>query len=605
MFDFLGAIPIHGKPVKKDSRPFGHLHGREEICFTESALTVGRQNWWLLRHGDQNSFFQDEDIAVLLHGNCYPRLYGAQPGEKTKLTTGAIAARYRQSGKDLAQEIKGSFVLVIIDGRKNSVLVFTDPLNLRTAYYTTYGGQLLIATSLTAVSNYLTQNGHPPKLDRRAVMDHHLFDFTLDDRTYLQDVREVPPGAVLSFADGKLETTQYFDPFRHFDLSGPRLNRQDGAAQVKAVLADNIQLYNEGPERTAIALTGGFDSRSIAALLDESVGEYTFYSYGKRSSWDLKIPQLIADRLKLKYQPIYLDDEYPSVFSAYSKLAVLLSDGAAEFTHANIAYVYANYLRDKGSILTGLFGSELIKTPSSRGLFLDTHTIELLNSIDPVKTMDEIFKRMDESGEKLPFYNADTREETIEMIRDHPFLNNDLPLNEKYFHYLLMVGVRKYFRKETKIQRVWKSNLHPFFDLEFIDKLLETPFPWVYNFSQEKSLIKNISIHKLYGAIINEIPALGDILSTHGYRPRYLLQTAGLPLLAYEYFIHKKNISKSSSLDFQRDLAFDVIRECRDYLFTDTQLDRREILLWQVSRPKAFLKLASLQYWLKSIGLGI
>lgn len=605
MVDLFGSIPLDNHPAKAKLRPFRHLSGIEKIRFTESHLEVEGQHWWMLHQDQEPAVFEDDKIVVLLHGQCYPVLNHKEGTAKRKLFPRQIADRYRQSGKTMMHDLKGSFVVVVIDRVQKRLEVFTDPLNLRTVYYTSRDRNLLISTSLTAIANFLTEGGASVETDRRAILDLYLFDFTLDDHTFLQNVRELGPGAQLTLFNGDIKVSTWFDPFQYFRLGGKLLNRRDGALLVRNTLADNIRLYNEGPEHTSVALTGGFDSRSIVALLQDPMTAFTFFSYGTRQSWDVKIPQVIANRLGLNYEPIYLDEVYESSFSEYSRMAVLLSDGAAEFSHANIPYVYANFLRDKRSILTGLFGSELIKTPSSRGLFLDTNTITLLTSKDPVAAMRSIFHQMDAGGSGLPFTDAQTREEVIEMVRTHPYINNDLPVNEKFFYYMLMVGVRKYFRKETKIQRYWKSNLHPFFDIEFVAKLLETPFPWVYHFSRKKSLLRNISIHKLYGSIIQENPALSDIVSTHGYRPRRLTDSLGLPMLAIEFFLNKKTISKATTLNFQQSLALREVNDNKAAAFHDASPGVGNFFSADAVSVKNRIKIASLQCWLKSIGLSL
>lgn len=605
MFDFFGVVSIDRQLAEIDSRPFKHLAGKELLHFAESSFRSEGSRWWMLHRGVEEGHHQVGDVVVLIHGNCYSRIESSEAGSARRLLPTEIADRYRRKGSAMMRDLKGSFVVIILDNVRKSVHVFTDPLNIRTVYYASREGNLLVSTSLTAIANYLSQAGASVKPDRRAILDLYLFDFTLDDHTLLKDVTELGPGSQLSVSEGKLTVTKWFDPFKEFNLRGRTLNRKDGADLVRDVLSNNVQLYNEGPEKTAVALTGGFDSRSILALLKGTIPAYTFFSYGLRKSWDVKIPQLIADRMQLNYVPIFLEDEYQSEFPTYSNLAVMLSDGAAEFSHANIPYVYSNFLRDKSSILTGLFGSELIKTPSSRGLFLDTNSIALLTSKDPAGSMRTIFSQMDEAGIELPFSDKDTREEVVEMVQRHPYITNDLPDNEKFFYYLLMVGVRKYFRKETKIQRFWKDNLHPFFDIEFVGKLLETPFPWVYNFSQKKSLVRNIRIHKLYGSIINENPVLSEIVSTHGYRPGHLTHPLGAPLLAWEYLRNKKAISSATTLGFQQGLALKQVAEIKDSAFHGSGLDSARFFASTGVSAKTSIKVASLQSWYRSIGLSM
>lgn len=602
MVDLFGLVPVGNNVAEAIQQPFVHLRGNEKIQVRESRLDVDSSRWWMLHRNDEEAACQDAGLVVLVHGNCYLREASA---DGRRLTPKQIVDQFRTKGERMIHDLKGSFAIVVADLRQKAVYVFTDPLNIRTIYYTTHAGNLLLSTSLTAIANGMMQLGTRVQPDRRAMLDLYLFDFTLDDRTFLKGVRELGAGSVLLAKDGKVSVSQWFDPFQEFNLRGKVLSRKDGAALVRDVLSQNVQLYNEGPAKTAIALTGGFDSRSILALLQGPINESTFFSYGLRQSWDVSIPQKIAERMKLKYVPIFLEDEYQSSFPAYSNLAVLLSDGAAEFSHANIPYVYSNFLTDKSSILTGLFGSELIKTPSSRGLFLDTNSIALLTSNDPASTMQAIFKEMSDSRVNLPFSDKETQEEVIEMVRRHPYISNTLPSNEKFFYYLLMVGVRKYFRKETKIQRFWKDNLHPFFDIGFISRLLETPFPWVYNFSQEKSLVRNIRIHKLYGSIINENPVLSKIVSTHGYRPGHLTNPLGAPLLAWEYFRNKKMISSATTLSFQQALALKQLEDNKKKLFGDSGFSDGTFFERQDLSPKTKIKIASLQWWYRSIGLSM
>jgi hypothetical protein len=334
----------------------------------------------------------------------------------------------------------------------------------------------------------------------------------------------------------------------------------------------------------------------------EDASRYTFYSYGREGSWDIRIPAVIAQKMNLSYTPIYLEEEYEQTFPRAAHQAVMLSDGIAEFTHANIAYVYNHFLQPQSSLLTGLFGSELIKTPSSRGLFLDENMVGVLNAADPVPALRQLLSAVKRKGGEWVHHDKHVDEEMVEMISTHPFINNNRPENEKFFYYLLMVGMRKYFRKETRIQKPWKWNLHPYFDLDFVRTLLKTPYPWVYNFSQKKNLFKNLTIHRIYGEIIHQNPLLSNIISTHGYRPRYLLKPWDLPLLAMEYFQYKKRIRNESGLNFQKKLALDFISQNQEFIFENPEKESLKIGNNPAGDSKTFLKMTSLRYWLRKIG---
>ncbi|MBK7872927.1 MAG: hypothetical protein IPJ74_20795 [Saprospiraceae bacterium] len=557
----------------------------------------------LFNSKENKDFYLNEDIFVLIYGKCYTKIFNQFLSKKEKLFAEEISGYYQEWGKDFVNYIKGSFVIALLDRKQSKMYVFTDQLNLKSAYYTIYNDHIFISSSLGNIIEKLTLYGKKVEVDQVSLLSFYLFDFILDERTFLKEIKEMLPGTRLQIYENNIKSESYFNSFSYFDTGGAVLDRKEGFIQLKQILTDNINLYNEGPDATEIALTGGFDSRTILALLSEDLKKYHFYSYGKEGSWDITIPQAISKKLKLNYTPIFLDTEdYHQKFSQYADLAVLLSDGTAEFSHANIAYANAEYLKHNSSILTGLFGSELIKTPSNRGLFIDENIIRLLDSSSPINTLKQI---LFENKEGISDLQLDEYcDELSDMILNQKYICNNLPQNEKYFHYLLMVGMRKYFSKEIKIQKAWKDNLHPFFDIEFIEILLKTPYPWIYHFSKEKSLIKNISIHQLYGNLIHNNPVLSNIISTHGYRPRYVIKKQYYPLLAIDYLLHKKKIKKTTQLDFQQKMALEHIEKNKKYLFGDTIVGENIYKMRSIDR-KSYIKLSSLQYWLKSHNLSL
>ena len=600
MIDFLAVIQPFGayETIAETSFRYLEKHLSHELItqafsFEQAeVLTVGKKA--------SEYIFQSADVNVLLHGRCYRCLAEADIAHTGSLSPKQIADLYLSVGEGCVPGLKGSFIILVEDRKRQCVKLFTDQLNLKPLYHIAVGDCLYVSTSLAALDNHLKTKGHRLAIDQRALLDFYLFDLILDERTFLEGVREMPAGSSLKWEQGKTVLQKYFEPFHYFDLEGPSLGEKQGAEAIEYTLRENITQYNGGPEHTAVALTGGFDSRAILALLGEDAPDYAFFSYGRAGSWDISIPQRIANKLSLNYTPFYLDDTYRQVFPEYALMAVTLSDGWAELSHANIAYAYHRHLGEYDSILTGLFGSELVKTPSSRGTFLNQHMVELLNAADPVAALSLIMQRMQES--RLFPFKKETQEELLELVRKHPYISNSLPLNQKYFHYLLMVGMRKYFRKEISIQRPWKENLHPFLDIDFISTLVKTPFPWVHNFSTEKSLLRNLGIHRMYARLIHANPALSWIISTHGYRPGYLLQKMGWPVLAYDYWVYKKKISKASGLEFQSRFATGLIDRAIGGDSADGPFGQFIRSLRMVS-AKQYLKFGSLQLYLDHQGL--
>ncbi len=605
MLDFF-LHALSGRARQEGPRVFNHLQAMEGVPYNLEQLQCNGCRIDLVNREGEVQLFEDGYRMLILFGYCFTKVLDSHFTEKTALSARDLALLYVAEGERFVNRIKGSFVVVLIDKQSHSIQAFTDPLNLKSAYYSHGPDGFLVSSSLTAIVEYLKAAGQPPKFDARALMDWYLFDFILDDHTYFEGVREVPPGAILRFAEGHCEIQPYFDPFEFFKLDGPKYDRPEGIEALKDMLSQNIRLYSEGPEHTAMALTGGFDSRSIAALLGEDLNDYQLFSYGVADSWDVKIPGWIAERLSLDYTAIPLNSEFERAFPACADLAVELSDGQSWFGNANISYVYQHFLQGTRSILTGLFGSELIKIPSSRGIIFDQHEVDLLNETeDRMPILKRLLQKAKSAGVGLPFEDGRADEEWLAAMEENPYFSNTLPVNQRFFYYLLMVAMRKYFRNEIRIQSAWKVNRHPYFDLEFMQVLLATPFPWVYNFAQKKSLVKNIKIHKLYGTIINQNPSLADVISTHGYKPKYVLHNSTLPMLALEFLLNKRKISAATDIDWPTRYSMRHIRENRQSDLEGANINASVLEGWATTDKRNYMKLSALQYWLRQRGLSL
>jgi asparagine synthetase B (glutamine-hydrolysing) len=520
----------------------------------ELYAAAGFQFCGLSRAGEAVNWAADEECFVAVYGICYSRLEaaGIEPGQR--LTAGRLYALYQSQRLDFLGQLKGEFVLIIADHRRGETYFIADPLNVKSVYYYNAPAGLLFSSSLYGLSRLMKASGIEPVWDGASFIEYYLFDFILGDETGLKDVRELQAGKMLKVSGGVGQASAYCNPFELFALTSQPLSEQQSARLLSDILRRNIALFSDGPEHTAFALTGGYDSRSIAALAGSGFQDYQYYSYGHPESWDIKVPKLLARKNNLSHLSIDLSSDFKRDYSKYALQAIRLGDGIAEASRANYPFVYANHLQDKQSIITGLFGSELIKNPSTRGAFIDENILSVLRAEDTEARLHQLYGQMLEEGAVSPAFGEAHRATVVQRMLNNPFVNNALEMNQKLFYFVLMVGVRKYFAKEIKLERFFIHNRPPFFDVDFIEALLRTPFPWVYNWTQEKSLVKNLKIHRIYANFISHNRALLDTISTHGFKPRYLRSKWLYPMLAYQFWSMKKKITQESQLSFDGEL---------------------------------------------------
>ncbi len=597
LFDFIAFVDTKDPLTPVDS--VGTRRGAYPLSYhSQESSTEYTQVISLHKHADESySVYRDDALEVYIFGYCFTRLDSQRFTEKSRLSAQRVAQCYQEWGTAFLSEIKGSFAILLLEKATRTAHVFTDPLNVRPVYYYQQGSQLVVSTALNALLRHRQSQSLPTEINRAAVIEYYLFEYPLNDDTYVRSVHTVPAGGWLHFSGEGLRVKTYWNVFER--LNNFRIAYRESAAvdRLEELLKKNLALYLSDPARTAVALTGGYDSRTNLALLGDAARDYLLYSYGTAGTYDLSIPQEIAQSLRLNYRAFHLDDRYLRDFDENARLAIELGDGLAEANRGNYLYVFKQLAQDYDYILTGLFGSELIKHPTSVGNFINQATKQLLEADDPARQVDAMLDKAATDG----YLDAEAvrahGDEVKQRVLTNPYIVNDHPLPVKYFYYLLMVGIRKYFMKEIKVERPFVENLHPFFDLEFIETLLQTPFPWIHHWEGKKNLIKSIETHKFYVSIIHRNqPQLASILSTHAYTPRYLLHRFSLPVVALQYLFYKGKIRAKEN--------FKSSTPVLDYLTRHPASDRSygifnpEKLHPAAADTKSVIKLASLQQWL-------
>ena len=283
-----------------------------------------------------------------------------------------------------------------------------------------------------------------------------------------------------------------------------------------------------------------------------------------------------------------------------------MGDGIAEMSRANYIHVFKKITNKFNYILTGLFGSELIKRPTSLGGYIDKNVQSLLLSDDIKKTFENIIQEAQAKAYINPEIIEKYKNEIYTDLINNPYIKNKFTGAQKFFFFITGLGIRKYFMKEVKVERAYVENLHPFLDIEFIQLLLKTPFPWLYNWESKKSLLKNLKIHMFYAKLIHDNnKKLSNIPSTHAYKPKYLLKKIFLPFLALQYAYYRPRI-KNAGIFKNEKLVWNYYTNKKSALKDFEEVFKCKHIENSFSKEqKEFSKLVSLQVWLKNNHLTI
>lgn len=587
-----------------------------ETVSTPYTAAVG-----LYRHGPELApIFTTTDHFVAVMG--YAIYRSDTPGarlHKGPLTAQHLLEAYLNHGSDLPGLLRGSFIACIQDLRSGEVFFMTDPLNIRQWYhYQLPNGKLAVSSQLGALTSLLRDHGITPRLSQTALVSYILLEYPLGERTMVEGIEAFPPGAISRYnpSTRSLIHTRYYSVAANLLLSSAELSEREGVELLDDTLQHTIKAYVSDWKRTAVALTGGYDSRTVmAAIGPERARKQQTYSYGHQGSFDLEIPQRIADKLKLNYKQIHLDEAFYENYTEFGQRAVAFGDGIGEFTRANYPFAFKQ-LPQHEFILTGLFGSEFIKPITSEGSFVNRLSRNMLDAAQAqngaesawMPLLNEAIATAQAQGLLRPEVFANAKDALAQDLAALPSLSRELNgAPQRLFHFLATEGTRQYFMKEIKVERAYVQNLHPFFDIQWLEALVKTPFTWLHQYVQTKDLMASLRTHRVYGALISKRwPALARQLSTHGYRPSHLRSPLFYPLIALEYRQNKKRIFEASGYKLQKPTAQahkDLAAKFEGYAAFESVFNNEAIAGAAATDFKTFTKLASLQAYMAMHGI--
>jgi hypothetical protein len=360
-------------------------------------------------------------------------------------------------------------------------------------------------------------------IDGVAVLEFAIFDYALGNKTFFKEIKMLDYGRILKVNSRGVEQERYF--FIDQLFQNEMHNRRDSLQLLHEILHENANLYVSDASDFLLALTGGFDCRMNLSLIDRPIREYMCYAYGMPGSLQLLIPQEIAKRLGINFEPIVLDEHFEEKYEECALRALFYSDGTAPILRANYPYAYMRLREFSGIALTGLFGSEILRPLRDLGLQVNENSKRLLTS----NNFDEILKEICNEVKGYQYLRGSLFDDNYDELREHIWKDYIAPRRDNgvlqnFYNFFIEEGIRKYFMQEIRIERVYVETRIPYFDVDFVSLIYSTPFAGLCNGALRYNPTGRRRAQALYSYVIKKHrPLLGEIITDRGYRPNDLL----------------------------------------------------------------------------------
>lgn len=243
----------------------------------------------------------------------------------------------------------GSFHAVHAAGDRVSLV--SDRFGHQPLHLARFQGGVAFAPEAQALAGLPGVDDIPDVLAIRQLLEHgHPFD----QRTLLRGIELLPPGTVADIGPGGWRSRRYF----RFDPPSvdPALSAEDlGAAMGRAVAAALEQAG--GGTALGCMLSGGMDSRTIAAEAVALGARPLAITFGTPGSPDVAIAERVASALGLEHLVLSLD---PARVAEALPEAALVTGGTTGVAHLVGHATNRELARDVDAILSGMCGDGIM-----------------------------------------------------------------------------------------------------------------------------------------------------------------------------------------------------------------------------------------------------
>ena len=283
----------------------------------------------------------------------------------------AILDAYCRLGERVLSRLSGTFVLVVWDGERDTLLCVRDPIGIHPLLYTQAGRSFAVAPF---VEPLLRRPDMPPRVDPVAATFKILGLPLGPEETLFTSVRRVPPGHALEASPAGMRLFRYWDPGEPGSEEG--LTPREAAERFDVLARQAVgRCIESGP--TAVYVSGGIDSAAVAAVAAELSGERRL-SPPLGLSLVIKHPDLdeeskqqaVAGDLGMELLPASIDQAVGSGGLLRATLEVSMSGSAGP---ADILQPIFDFLshkglrRGRGTFLNGQGGDEWLLPPHLYG----------------------------------------------------------------------------------------------------------------------------------------------------------------------------------------------------------------------------------------------
>jgi asparagine synthase (glutamine-hydrolysing) len=281
--------------------------------------------------------------------------------------TEVILQAYGQWGEKCLEEFRGMFAFAIWDAQRHRLFVARDPMGIKPVYYYVSDRYFIFSSE---VRTLLGTGLVPRAIDSAGLVSYLSFGSLYDPTTLIQGVSSLPAACYLTWEQGQLKLTQYWDLVDSSpgeDRDAPPASAEERntlESQVAAILDESVRMQLVSDVPVGVFLSGGIDSSALVGVLSRNgVQASTFSIVFREAEYsEAEFSRAIAQHFRTDHHEITVSQEdfFGSIFPAIHAMDLPTIDGIN-------TYFVSERTRAAGVkvALSGLGGDEMFAGYSS------------------------------------------------------------------------------------------------------------------------------------------------------------------------------------------------------------------------------------------------
>ncbi len=181
--------------------------------------------------------------------------------------TEVVLKAYARWGGACLTKFRGMFAFALWDANRHQLLIARDPMGIKPLYYAQTASFFVFASE---VRSLLGTGLVPRRIDQAGLLNFLTFGSAYDPHTLIEGIRALPAGHTLTWRDGKISESSYWDLIDPSSTEAGGIHACDtlgSAGDLQELLEESVRMQLVSDVPVGVFLSGGIDSSALVSIV--------------------------------------------------------------------------------------------------------------------------------------------------------------------------------------------------------------------------------------------------------------------------------------------------------------------------------------------------